>query len=305
MTPTPITFPFDGLDANRRGELSDAQRRGLGALARSNHRNSLNSALLLVAGAAIVWFLARPGASPLLHLLVPAIALTIAAVLVVRVGGGTDALSRDVRAGRVECVEGAIGKRRVGTGRARNLYYLDVGDRSFQVGERTYEAAPDMGRVRLYYLPASRKLVNLEPAADAPMPADLSPTGLLHTLGASLRSPTRRERNEARASFATLGNAIEAAFTPAAVTPPAARDPRPLAETLLGSWGNGFLTVTFSPDGTVTTRMLQGEMHGRWSVEGGRLHADIAGRQQSADAWVTGDQLTIALEGEGLTLTRQ
>src|SRR5437764_201795 len=72
-----------------------------------------------------------------------------------------DPLAGDARAGRVEHREGAIGKRRVGNGRARSSYFLVVGDRRFRVARSTYEAAPDAGYVRIYYLPRSRKLVNL------------------------------------------------------------------------------------------------------------------------------------------------
>ncbi len=301
------SFPAEALEANRRGELSESQRRGFGALSGSNRRGALGSAGLLIAGALVVLFFASPTASPMLRMLVPLAALAIAAFLVVRSLTGADALTRDVAAGRVESIEGAIGKRRFNTG--ANIYetrLLDVAGRTFKVSPRTYAAAPDAGMVRLYFLPRSRKVVNLERLANAPMPSDLSPKGLGDVLGTALGAPTRREQNEARARIASLEDAVKTAFAPSPAAHTTARDPRPLAEAILGTWSNGFITATFTADGAVTTRMFQGEMRGRWSVDaGGRLHADLAGREQTAEAWVAGDQLTISADGEELSFTRE
>ena len=303
-------FPADALDANRRGELSDSQRRGFGSFSGQNRRSALSSAAFLVAGSLLVLFFASATASPLLRFLVPVVGLVLAAFLVLRSVTGTDALTRDVARGRVESVEGAIGKRRLGmVGGARDMttYFLDVGDRAFKVHAATYEAAPDAGMVRLYFLPGSRKVVNLERLPDMPAPTDLSPKGLIDQLGPALGSHSRREVNESHARIASLGHAVEAAFVHGAdAQPPRGRETRPLAQSIVGTWSNRLITVTFSSDGTVTTRMLRGEMRGRWSVDdAGRLNADIAGQRQAAEAWVEGDQLTIAAEGEGLTFTRQ
>ncbi len=303
-------FPADALDANRRGELSDSQRRGFGSLSGSNRRGALSSAAFLVAGSLLVLFFASATASPMLRFLVPVAGLAIAAFLVLRSIGGTDALTRDVARGRVESIEGAIGKRRLGVmGGAREVttYFLDVGDRTFKVHMATYDAAPDAGIVRLYFLPGSRKVVNLERLPDASAPTDLGPKALMDQLGAALGSHSRREANEAHARIASLGHAVEAAFVHGqAAQPPGGRDPRPLAEAIVGTWSNRLLTVTFAADGAVTTRMLRGEMRGRWSVDGaGRLNAEIAGQSQAAEAWIEGDQLTIAADGAGLTFTRQ
>jgi hypothetical protein len=78
-------------------------------------------------------------------------------------------------------------------------------------------------------------------------------------------------------------------------------------EAILGTWSSGFMTVAFSPDGTVTATMLGGKQRrGRWSVDGsGRLRADVTGAAEAADAWVAGDQLTISVEGKGLTFRRE
>jgi hypothetical protein len=47
-----------------------------------------------------------------------------------------------------------------------SVYILRVGDQRFTVAAMTFEAAPGSGQVRLYYLPASRKVVNLEAFTD-------------------------------------------------------------------------------------------------------------------------------------------
>lgn len=67
------------------------------------------------------------------------------------------------------------------------------------------------------------------------------------------------------------------------------------------------MTVAFPPDGTVTATMLGGKpRRGRWSVDGsGRLRAYVTGAAEAAGAWVVGDQLTIAMEGKGLTFSRE
>ncbi len=300
-------FPADALDANRRGELSESQRRGFGALSGHNRRSALSGAAFLVAGAVLIVFFASPTSSATLRTVLPLVALAIAAFLVVRSVTGSDALTRDVRQGRVESVEGAIGRRRLGNGGNVTTYLLDVGERSFRVRRATYQAAPEAGMVRLYFLPASRKVVNLERLGNPPAPADLTPQGVVGLLGATVGSQTGSEANEARARIAGLRDAFDAAFAPASAGPPAgARDSRRLAEAIVGTWTNGFLTVTFSSDGAITTHMLHGEMRGRWSVDDrGHLHADIAGREQAAEAWIAGNQLTIAIEGSGLTFTRR
>ncbi len=302
-------FPADALEANRRGELSESQRRGFGALSGSNRRSALSSAAFLVAGSLLVLFFASHNASPVARVLIPLAGLAIAAFLVVRSVTGSDPLTRDVQEGRVESVEGAIGKRRFGhSGGGRNVttYFIDVGDQQFKVMTRTYEAAPEAGIVRLYFLPESRKVVNLERLANPAAPTDLSPRGIAEALGTGLHAHSRREANEAHARIASLGEAVQAAFTPTPASASAPRDARPLAEAILGTWGNALVTVTFSPGGAVTTRMLHGEMHGRWSVDAsGRLQADVAGRQQTADARIVGDQLTLEADGSAMTFTRK
>lgn len=311
----PDVFTPEALGANRRGELTDAQLRGFRGLSRSRRKSAFGSAALLVAGAVLIGGFASPSASPTLRVLIPLVCLVIAAFLVVRAITGVDALARDLRGREVQFVEGAIGKRRLGGGRAHDSLFLDVGDKRFKVSPATYDGAPDAGYVRLYFLPHSRKIVNLEvlpnPAFENGVtPADLArqatPQAVSRTLGAAMLSRSRRESNEARASLAALGDAMQSIFAAPAPPAPGARDPRPLDEAIVGTWSNGFMTVAFLADGSVTADMLGRQQRGRWAVDpSGRLRADVMGQHQAAEAWIAGDRLTISADGQGLTFTRQ
>ncbi len=299
-------FPIDALDANRRGQLTDKQRENLGALAAFRRRNALTIAAFLTAGALVVIFLTRPDSPILPRWAMAGGALAIAAFLVVRSITQSDALTRDLEDPQVQSTEGAVGKRRVGGGRARSTYYLEAGDETFKIGSATYNWAPSAGRVRVYFLPQSRSVVNIEVLANPPAPADLSARNVVELLGTTLLSG-RREANEARAEMAGISDALRKPFDQPAQPPPAAsRDPRPLAEAIVGTWTNGLIHAVFAADGTCVVRMMVSERRGRWSVDAaGRLRANITGAEQTADAWIAGDRLTIALDGAGVTLKRE
>ena len=187
-------FQPEALEANRRGELTDGQRRGFGAQAGSNHRSALSMAAVFLAGGVLVGFFASPSAPLVSRAVITLVCLLVSLFLLLRVIVGFDALTRDVRAGRVQSIEGAIGKRgSLTTGRAARRYkLLEVGNQTFKVMRGTYEAAPDAGFVRLYFLPRSRKIVNLE-RLESP-PADLKTS-----LGALKDAHSRQEANEIRA----------------------------------------------------------------------------------------------------------
>ena len=294
-----------GLDANQVGELSDQQRQNLGALSRYRRRNAATIALFLLAVAAILMFAPNPRAPLVQRELIAAGAVLIAAFLVVRAVTGSDALTRDLRESRVQSVEGAIGKRRL-SGRTQGVYFLDVGDRSFKVGPSTYHDAPDAGWVRAYYLPLSKMIVNIQRLPNASAPPELTRDGIVRAIGATL-SGNRREANEARAGIASVGDALKAAFDGSLQPPSSApRDPRPLAQAILGTWAAPLIRVTFSDDGVAIVRMFGGDKNGRWSIDAdGRLRAAVMGHEQSVDAWVAGDTLSIVVEGRTITLTRE
>jgi len=302
----PNPFPTDALDANRRGELTPLQFARLRGLEGYRRKSALHGAFLLVVAALLIGFFASPSMSVPLRVLVTSGCLAIAAFLVIRFLGGADGLARDLRRPRVQCVEGAIGKKHVPAEHGEGLHFLEVGDRRFSVAPLTYQAAPDAGHVRIYFLPLSRKVVNLERLPGAAVSPDVTVQSVMRTLGTSIGSSDQRTRNEARATLAEMGDAMKAAFGAPAAPLSAPPDAQALASTILGTWSNGMITVTFYADGRASTRMLGVDRAGRWSVESdGRLRADVAGRQLSAEARVDGDRLIIAAEGRALTLMRQ
>jgi hypothetical protein len=247
----------DALDSNRRGELTATQRDGFTRVLQSRNRNALGTAGALVVVAALVGVFAAPSLSPVWRIAIVGVALGIAVSLILRVLTGRDqALGRDLRHGRVQAVTGTITKEQESAMDAdsTSVYILKVGDQRFIVPAMTFEAAPSTGQVRLYYLPASRKVVNLEAFTDG------TPTGA----------------------------------------------PRPLAEAIIGSWRNNFAKATFTPDGRVAASVMGRHSVGQWSVDAQeRLHAEIAGRTEIAQASVIGDELRISLTGRVVTLSRE
>ncbi len=299
-------FPPDALEANRRGKLSDAQCQRIRGLSRRRRKGALSIAGFLAAGALLIDLNAAPALSVPKRILITLFGLGIAAFLVVRAISGADALTRDLRRRRVQFIEGAIGKASQSIGEGDTTYFLDVGDARFTVMPMTYDAAPDAGYVRLYFLPDSRVVVNLERLPDSSMGPGATPQDILQSLVSAVGFRDRRMLNEARAAMAGMGDALKSSFAQPVAPPPGARDPRPLSETILGTWSNGFVTARFLADGRVTSSVLGREKAGRWSIDAdGRLCADVTGQEQAVEAWVAGDRLTISAEGKGLTLTRQ
>ena len=296
---TANAFMPEALEANRRNELTDVQARNFGALARDRRKSALSSAAFLVAGAVIVGFFASPTAPVASRVLITCACVFFAIFLVARAAGG-DPLARDLKQGQVQSVEGAIGKRGPVGGRISN-YFLDIGDRTFKVSRGTFADAPDAGLVRSYFLPRSRKIVNLELLPQTAPVREATVESLAETLRASMQWTHRREANEARAELANIRDAFTASTTNAAIPPaPQQRDPRPLGEAIVGAWSNVMMKVIFSADGTVSATLVGTQRKGHWSIDqAGRLRTDITGFEGSADAWVAGNELTIALEGNG------
>jgi hypothetical protein len=246
-----------------------------------------------------------------MHIGIPFLCVLLAVGLVVWSVGGSDPLTRDIRQGKVESVEGAIGKRHIstggsGTGADVYTHFLDVAGKSFTVAKSTYNASPDAGYVRIYFLPRSHHVVNLERLPDPPVPENITPKDLLGTLGASLRLRDRTQRNEARARAQAMADEIQAEFTRKPDPPTADRDPRPLDQAIVGTWRSMMMTVTFHGDGTVEAALPGNQSRsGSWSVDAdGRLRADVMGHSDAAEAWVAGDELTLSLNGMGLSFKR-
>jgi hypothetical protein len=294
-------FQPDAVEANRRGELTESQRRGFRAQSNSDRRSALGLAAVFLAIAVLVGFFAASSASPLSRAVITVVALLVALFVGLRAIVGFDALTRDVRAGRVQSIEGAIGKRgSLTTGRAaRQHKLLEVGTQTFKVMRGTYEAAPDAGFVRVYFLPRSRKIVNLERLESPPVDLKTSLDALKH-------AHSRQEANEIRAQVAGAVDRMSVGFTDSRLAAPEPRAPGPLVDLLVGSWSNEMMTLTFRKDGTVTVRMGGMEREGNWSVNfEGRLSSSITGQNEVADASVSGDQLTVSQGGQGFRFTRR
>ncbi len=252
-------FPSEALDANRRGELTRTQRDDFARLLRLRNRRATIIAAVLFAVAVLLGFPARGVLSPIWRIAIVGVALGIAVSLILRVvSGGDKALSQDLRRGHVESVTGPISQEQelAPDADSTKLYFLKVGGKRFRVTAVASEAAPRSGQVRLYYLPESRAVVNIEPLAE-----DVMPAGIVQ---------------------------------------------RPLEEAIVGSWRNSFAHATFTADGRVTASVMGRHSAGQWSVDTqGRLHAEIAGRAEIAQASVSGNELRIALTGRVVTLTRE
>ena len=94
---------------------------------------------------------------------------------------------------------------------------------------------------------------------------------------------------------------------PNAAPPPASeRDPRPLAEAVVGSWQWGSMRVAFAADGTASTVLPSGmAASGRWSVTGDtQFHLTGMGQDMAGDAWVAGDTLTVEMDGRAMAFHR-
>jgi len=303
-------FPTDALETNRSGHLTANQRDRLRPLARYSRQSAFVAAVVFVVASVMMVSDRQLSLPAMLRVALAAMCLVFAAVFLMRAIVGLDALSRDLRHMQVQSAEGPIGKHRGGsTGRSgRRAYLFDVGDGTFRAASRrSYDAAPDAGIVRVYFLPRSRRVVNLERLPDVAFGPGTTPQDVVASLGAAVRSRSRRDVNEIRAKMAPVMDAANAALDEPATPPPlGARDPRPLEQAIVGTWRSPILTVAFQADGSVSATMLGGmQRRGRWSVDrAGRLISDVMGHQDAAEAWIVADELTIAAEGNALRFTR-
>ena len=301
-------YSADALAANQGGQLTDQQRQAL----RGRDKGFRKTELYVAIGAAIVGVLlitsSGPSPEAWLRPFAAAAAFVIAAGLLVRSLFAGDSLSSDLASGSVQTIEGAVLKD-TRQGKETEWFYLHVAGKTFEVPRSIYNAAPEAGIVRVYYLPRSKTVVNLEHLADRPLPAGAAadPTEMAKQALISFGTHDLNQRAEAMAEMASLRSSMEADSKAAAVPPPAgALDPRPLAEAIVGTWQTGPVGVTFNADGTMTTHLPGGHSQaGRWSVGAdGQLHAQFAGRDQSGKAWVAGDTLTLSEDGEGRQFQR-
>ena len=169
------------------------------------------------------------------------------------------------------------------------------------------EAAPDAGYVRAYYLPRTRKLVNLERLPNPPLPAGPDEArGMFGRMARAFATGNPVAFAEARANAAGLLDAGQELIR----EPSNAASDRGagglVREALVGRWTHPLVTVTLAEDGTATVTTIVGSTEaGHWSVDGhGRLLTDVTGAMEPTDAVLDGGRLTIQLEGRRLTFTR-
>lgn len=305
----------DALDANKAGRLTNPQRQGLRARATGYRKNELWFAAGLTVMGLLIWFGEGPAKYATVKPLIGIGCLILAGFLLVRAFLGADSLTADLRSGQVQYVEGAVSKWADtvhSKGTSLTTHYVQVDTVRTETNSGFFQQVPEAGIVRMYYLPRSHRLVNLEQLADRPLPqgAMSDPHVALQDAKQVLiggLGGNREKAAEARAELAAIGNAMKGQIE-AGGTPPAAgaRDSRPLAEAIVGTWQNPMIKLVFAADGTAAMTMPGGmERSGHWSVDaGGRLVADVAGSSEAVDAWIVGDRLTVTIAGRGMAFER-
>ncbi len=202
-------FPPSALSENSAGRLTDDQRRRWKGMSRGLRKTELYFAGVFLIIGAVVAFSAGPAKYATIKPIVGLVCAAIAAILVVRALRGGDKITEDVRTGRVESIDGAITKRVVHTnsrGSSSASYFFDVAGKSFETFHQSYEAAPEAGYVRLFYLPRSHRVVNLQllPGPAAPELTPASVQAVTQNLAAGMHSHSEVATAEARAQMDTL-----------------------------------------------------------------------------------------------------
>lgn len=296
--PSSGPFPPDALPANRSGRLTDEQMRGLQQIARERRKGIRDFAYLAGAIGAVLLIADGPPSKAVARRIVGAASLALVPLILVIANHG--ALTADLREGRVESIEGAIAKRVV-HGRSWSTHYFEISRRRLRVSRSGYDAAPGAGIVRVYFLPRSRLVVNLERLADPPLPSGPDATQqILADLISALRRHDPVALAEARARAAALADAVRGpAVGPGATTHLQAGD-------LYGSWTNRLMTVTFARDGVATLQASTGPVRaGHWAIDAnGRLLTDATGVMEPTDAWLEGDRLWILIAGRTVMFAR-
>ena len=302
----PTPFSSEALAENRSGHLTGDQARRFELMVSGRRKSTRGVAVPVGAIGALLLVLSGPPATAVKRHL--AGWGFVAAAVMLLVAPTFDPLAADVRDGRVEAVEGAIGKRRVQspTKRAITRYYLNIGGRQLQTYLSAYDAAPDAGYVRAYYLPRTRKLVNLERLPSPPLPSGPDEArDMFGRIAAALVSRDPVASAEARASAAGLIDAGHSIIEPSD-SPSGLATGGLVRRSLVGKWTHPLLTITLAEDGMATVTTIAGATQaGHWVVDSqGRLLTDATGTMEPMDAALDDDRLTIQLEGRRLTLTR-
>jgi hypothetical protein len=304
---TSVILHPEALEANRQGRLTDAQRKQW-ASAAGAWTGTLRMFVLFFAVVGGVLLLVPGQVSlPGPVRVVAGIGFLVAAAFVAFLSFGGSGLTRDVRAGSVTTVEGPVSTDRVQSGGGTGMThdYLFVANVRYECSPQALDMIGIGGVFRVYYLPRSRRVVNLERLADAPLPSGVAEPGqLLREIPTALGIHGRERQAETLASLAALERSLGAGA--AAPPPPAGRqDDRPLAASIVGAWHGLAGSVSFEGDGRARGTIGGMQMAGRWSVGGdGKLHLEGMGQELVADAWVAGDTLTLVLDGRPMPFRR-
>jgi hypothetical protein len=304
--------PFSkiALPTNQSGRLTDEQSQLWARIAKFRRQSVRGVAYVFAFIGAFLLLANGPAAKAAARANGGLIFLAIAAILIV--AASLEPVNADVREGRVESVEGAIAKRTRMPGKApgSRSYYLDVGGRRLQTISRLgYDAAPDAGYVRVYFLPRSRRVVNLEQLADPPIPTGSGAAQqILLGYAQALMSFDRTAIAESAAEVVALKHAVEGPALAAAADGRVRAQPSRLrADDLYGTWTNPVVTVTFMKNGIATMTMAIGgtRREGRWSVDAnGKLVTDATGSLEPIDASLNDNKLTIVIDGQRVAFTR-
>jgi hypothetical protein len=229
------------------------------------------------------------------------------------------AVTGDLRHRRVNAIEGPIRKTTLtdlaqsttGTGTPR--HYLEVAGKSFDVPSTTvWQSAPDVGYVRLYFLPHSHTAVNLERLPDPPVASTQQAVreSVKEVMASALRPAVTTRGLAKKAEDAAQADAVLRAATGGQQVPaPGAESGAPLGEDLVGSWSSPFFNVQVRADGSLTlhgTAQPVGQ-EGTWRLDPeGRLRVRFDGDPES-DEMVTQIAVTadaLSLDGQPFTLHR-
>jgi hypothetical protein len=300
-------FPAAAFPENRSGRLNSEQARRFERMVSGRRQSTRGLAVPVGAIGALLLIMSGPAATAVKRHL--AGWGFVAAAAVILAAPAFDPLAADVREGRVETVEGAVGKRRrQSNSRTRGArYYLTIGGRQLRTYLSAYDAAPDAGYVRAYYLPRTRKLVNLERLPNPPLPAGPDEArGMFGRMARAFASGDPVAFAEARANAAGLLDAAQESMREPSNAVSGRVAGGVVREALVGRWTHPLVTVILAEDGTATvTTMVGSTQAGHWSVDGhGRLLTDVTGTMEPTDAVLDGGRLTIQLKGRRLTFSR-
>jgi hypothetical protein len=301
-------FPAAAFPENRSGRLTSEQTRRFERMVSGRRQSTRGVAVPVGAIGALLLIMSGPADTAVTrHLTGWGFVAAAAAFLA---APAFDPLAADVREGRVESVEGAVGKRRV-QARARSgftRYYLNIGGRQLRAYLSDYDAAPDAGYARAYYLPRTRKLVNLERLPNPPLPAGPDEArGMFGRMARAFASGDPVAFAEARANAAGLLDAAQELIREPSTAASGRVAGGLVREALVGRWTHPLVTVRLADDGTATVTTMAGSTEaGHWSIDGhGRLLTDVTGTMEPTDAVLDGGgRLTIQLEGRRVTFTR-